>query len=56
MTSTLKPIEAVMCPSIKRLVAVKDCEKCECVIEVRRPWRHFAVKCNIGEKHEAIYP
>lgn len=55
MTSTLKPIQAVICPSLKRLVAVTECENCECLIEIRRPWRHFIVKCDIGDKSEDVY-
>ncbi len=56
MTSTLKPITAVMCPSIKRLVAVTDCEDCECMIEIRSPWQHYAVKCSYGNNSEGVYP
>jgi len=56
MVSTLRPVTAVMCPSIKRLVAVEDCKDCECVIDVRSPWRHYAVKCDIGNKTEGAYP
>ena len=56
MTSFLKPVQAVLCPSLGRLVAVGECEDCECMIEVRRPWRYFVVKCDIGDKSEAVYP
>lgn len=56
MTSTLKPITAVKCPSLNRLVAVKECEECECCIEIRNPWRYFAVKCSYGNNHEGVYP
>ena len=56
MTSTLKPVQAVNCPSLKRVVAVTECKDCECVIEVRDPWRHFAVKCSVGNGNGAVYP
>ena len=56
MVSMLKPIEAVNCPSLKRLVAVTDCEDCVCCLEIRSPWRHFVVKCSVDDKGEAVYP
>jgi len=56
MTSTLKPISGVKCPKDDILVSLGTCDKCEYMIEVRRPWRHFAVKCAYGNKHEGVYP
>lgn len=55
MVSTLRPVEAVECPSIKRLVDVNNCENCECLIEIRRPWSHFIVKCAIGDENGGVY-
>ena len=55
MTSTLTPITAVRCPKTDQLVPLSSCESCPHVIEVRRPWRHFAVKCSYGDKHEGVY-
>ena len=55
MVSTLKPITAVECDYHKRLMSVEGCKLCDYVLEVRQPWRHFAVKCSYGDKHEAIY-
>lgn len=55
MVSTLRPITAVKCPLTDQLVAVTTCEKCPDVIEVRIPWRRFAVKCKPGDKHEGVY-
>jgi len=56
MTSTLKPITCVRCPKNEALVTVSVCDKCEHVLEVRRPWRHFIVKCSYGNKSEGVYP
>ena len=42
----LRPVESVECPSIKRIVPVTDCEGCECLEEIRRPWYRWLVKCN----------
>ena len=55
MASTLKPVKAVWCPSVDHLVPIDKCEECPSVIEVRRPWRHFAVRCRIGGKNEGVY-
>ncbi len=55
MTSYLKPVSAVNCPSLKGVVPITDCSKCECMEEIRRPWRHYAVQCNFGDENEAVY-
>ena len=55
MTSLLRPVEAVECPVNSRLVSVDECETCMNGIEIRRPWRHFVVKCDIGDKSEGVY-
>jgi len=55
MDSTLRPVSAVECPSTGQLVAVEGCKECEQVVEVRIPWRHFAVRCKISGKNEGVY-
>ncbi len=49
MPSLLKPITAVRCPISRRLVTVESCEDCKCVINIRRPWNHYIVKCDPGK-------
>ncbi len=49
MIQLLRPIEAYMCPSLKRLVPKSECEGCECMIEIRNPCHRWAVKGDIGE-------
>ncbi len=59
MVSLLKPIIAVRCPAMNgRLTPVEDCnsEQCPYHLETRMPWRHYAVKCDIGDKREGVYP
>ena len=55
MASTLRPVSAVVCPSTGLLVAVEECKDCGAVLDVRDPWRHYAVRCKIGGKSEGIY-
>lgn len=55
MTSTLRPITAVKCPQTDQLVSLTTCDECPQVIEVRRPWRHFAVQCSHGDEYEGVY-
>lgn len=54
MMTTLRPIQGVNCPSLKRLVAVTECEDCECLIELRRPWRGFIVKCSVEGESDSV--
>jgi len=56
MPSTLKPVTAVKCPINEKLVSLDECEGCPNAIEVRIPWRHFAVRCKVGGESEGIYP
>jgi len=56
-TAGLKPTQAVKCPRSGNLVAVLECGPCECCVEIRQPWRHFAVKCSYhGAESTAVYP
>lgn len=47
MVTLLRPHQAVKCPRSGNPVLVSECEVCEHVLEVRRPWRGFAVKCEL---------
>lgn len=43
----LKPVKAVLCPLQGYLVSISEvCEKCPNCVEIRRPWRYWAVKCS----------
>ena len=52
----LKPVQAVECPRSGYLVAVEECRACECCVELRQPWRYWAVKCSFpGAESTAVY-
>ena len=51
--TTLKPAQAVRCPLSGKAVFVSECERCPHVIEVRSPWRYYAVKCDVEAVREA---
>ena len=58
MVTLLRPHEAVycQCPEFKpqTLVLVSKCEDCEHLIEIRRPWIGWIVKCSFdGESDNA---
>lgn len=43
----LKPVEAVLCPKDGCFRTTTYCEElCGDFTERRRPWRHWAIKCN----------
>ena len=55
MTTLLRPHQAVKCPDKDgALVGVGTCEECPNLLELRRPWRGFVVKCSAeGESDNA---
>ena len=57
MTSTLRPKDAVACP-LKNGEPdwVEVCKTCMHALDVRSPWRHYAVKCAMGNIKDGVYP
>ena len=41
-----KPVECVLCPKSGLYVPTHLCPECPVVVEVRRPWRYYAVRCD----------
>lgn len=57
MVSTLKPGTAVACPLKNQEPEwVSVCRECMHATDVRIPWRHYAVKCAIGNENGGVYP
>lgn len=51
----LRPHTCVKCPDKDgELVSVGNCAKCEYVLEVRRPWTGFIVKCALEGKSDNV--
>ena len=47
MEEGLKPVTCVMCPASGEYRSTVYCEECcPAFIELRRPWRHWAIKCD----------
>ena len=48
MVEALKPVDCVKCPVTGLYVPTDVCATNECgkFLELRRPWRHYAVKCD----------
>mgnify|MGYP006910772550 CR=1 FL=1 len=53
MATTLRPAQAVRCPLTGKAVFVSECRECKYMIEVRSPWRYYAVKCDVETMREA---
>lgn len=55
MPTWLKPHKAVKCPDKDgALVSVGVCGECPHVLEIRRPWQGFIVKCAIKGKSDSV--
>ncbi len=55
MVTTLRPEQAVRCLLTGKAVFVSECQECDHMIEVRIPWQHYAVKCDIDGESTGVY-
>ena len=56
MVTTLRPSQAVKCPLTGEAVFTSKCQNCDNMIDVRSPWRHYAVKCRVEGESTGVYP
>lgn len=53
----LEPIQCVKCPVLKDYIDIKECKTCCYKIEIRQPYRHWAVKCSyVDPVEESMKP